>query len=628
MHNLSIPTDFNFRTTKNVNVSISVKSIENKPLKGVKVGFFTDNPDQNGKLLTSAFTDITGRVDEEIRVPAYLKDIYIQVYSIGFANQKSIPISSHMTVNFGGIPNVRRFRSSNKIENSIPIFGNYYYMGNFNNNGLPLYLETDGDQLSQDFLNGINASLPERKPVPTNNPEYLNSENELDIIIQERSDVWVTFVTEGAGYRNALGYYVFDSQNPPSNVNEIDSIHVILPNASLTNSGGQLNAGDKIKLGTFEPGKTISWVLFQNAWTGNNVNINATKFYSRTDFNTVEFDPTKRQHTVQLVDYGRQLLLNGFEDQTRSLGSDNDFNDLIFYVTANPWEALDIDEIPTVTPDSDSDGDGISDETDEFPTDPTRAIRNTFTGSIAFEDLWPSRGDYDFNDLVLDYEIDHILNGDNQLVSIELDWIIKAVFAGYKNGFGMRFNNLISSEISSITGLKQTDNIIIQNGNGTEANQEKATVIIFDNVFTAVESSGSSYPHTFPATKISSTINFNNPISQNLVGFPPYNSFIFANGNRSTEIHLAGHQPTNLANQELFGTYADATNFNSNYTYKTANGLPWAIHLPETFDFPKEGSPINEAYLNFVMWATSGGSLNKDWYLELPSYRNPNHIYE
>jgi len=54
---------------------------------------------------------------------------------------------------------------------------------------------------------------------------------------------------------------------------------------------------------------------------------------------------------------------------------------------------------------TDSDGDGIQDADDDFPNDPARAFINFFPaagyGSLAFEDLWPGKGDYDFNDLVV-----------------------------------------------------------------------------------------------------------------------------------------------------------------------------------------------------------------------------------
>ena len=47
-------------------------------------------------------------------------------------------------------------------------------MGGFSDGtwgGVPHYLEDEGDNLSQEFLNDINASLPNSR-VPFNNPEY------------------------------------------------------------------------------------------------------------------------------------------------------------------------------------------------------------------------------------------------------------------------------------------------------------------------------------------------------------------------------------------------------------------------------------------------------------------------
>jgi len=628
---LEVPDNFNFKTIKEIDIEISVKSISGLPLAAVKVSFFTKHPDLGGEYLTSVFTDSNGQVDAQIQVPTYLEEFFVQVHSTGFANQKQINVSPYINLDFGGLPSGRNINSSNRMTSDpIPVADNFYYMGSFNegySKGLPHYLEDDGDDLSQEFLDAVNASLPENQPVPTYNPEYLTSGNELDVVVLEQSEVWVTFVTEGAGYRNALGYYVFETNNPPANVSEIDSIFVVLPNASLAGAGGELNAGDKIKLGNFQTGQSISWVLFQNAWTGTGVNTNATKFYSRDDFNTIETNPNKRQHTVQLADFGNQRLLNGFEDQTRSFSSDNDFNDLVFYISANPWEAIETGNIPEVTPSVDNDGDGISDENDDFPDDPLRALRNTYEGSLAFEDLWPAQGDYDFNDMVIDYEIDHILNGSNLLVDIEAEWTVKALFASFDNGFGIQLNNLASNDVNSVSGVNINNGIISQNGNGTEANQENATVIIFDSAFDVVQASGSLFPHTSPTTSISTTINFDNPVSQSVTGYPPYNPFIFVNGDRSKEVHLPGRVPTDLADLSFFGTSSDASNFDNGYYYKTFNGLPWAINIPESFDFPEAGIPINEAYYNFALWAISGGNSNQDWYRDLPGNRNESKIY-
>ena len=86
--------------------------------------------------------------------------------------------------------------------------------------------------------------------------------------------------------------------------------------------------------------------------------------------------------------------------------TDNDFNDAVFYAKSNPVDAIQIGNLAHIIPATDADGDGINDELDDFPFDPDKAFNNfspsaNSSGKLVFEDLWPSQGDYDFNDLVL-----------------------------------------------------------------------------------------------------------------------------------------------------------------------------------------------------------------------------------
>lgn len=632
---IQVPAQFSFETTTEAETQISLKDIEDRPKQGVRVSIFTHDPDFGGKLLGQGFTNSAGMAEFMLQIPAHQKEVFAKVHAVGFANSKVLPVSSTLKANFGGSPAPRLGKGTMVAPSPIAISGNYYYMGGFETGrekGLPHYLEPVRDPLSAAFLDDVNTSLPEGRPVPQYNPEYLASNAQLDVVLADKSDVWVTFVTEGAGYKNALGYYVFDSDNPPARVQDIDSIFVVLPNASLDNSGGQLAAGDKVKLGTFEAGKTISWVLFQNAWDGNGVKVNNQKWFSRSEFNN-EKDPSKNQHTVQLVDYARQILVNGFEDLTRSDGgSDDDFNDLIFYVTANPWEAIDVDDIPSLKPTVDTDGDGIPDEADDFPNDPKRAIRNNYTGTLAYEDLWPYQGDYDFNDMVIDYSVDHILNGSNRLVEIEGDWTVRAVGASFHNGFGFQFNQLPGHAVAAVAGPQMTENIVNNSGNGTENGQSKATIIAFDNVFKVMRPQG-KFINTIPGDAqvapqtVNTMISFNSPVNQAQVGLPPYNAFIFVDGDRSREVHLADKAPTDLADMARLGTGDDSSLQSAERYYKTANGMPWALHITGGFNYPIEYSPINEAYLNFTNWAASGGKQNEDWYLDLPGNIDASKIY-
>jgi len=106
--------------------------------------------------------------------------------------------------------------------------------------------------------------------------------------------------------------------------------------------------------------------------------------------------------------------------------------------------ALEIYDIYNALSNPYTDGDDIHDEDDDYPGDPTRAFdtyhqSSTLFGTIANEDNWPSKGDYDFNDLVMDYNFNQILNADNLLVEIEGIIKLMAIGAGFHNGFSIQF---------------------------------------------------------------------------------------------------------------------------------------------------------------------------------------------
>ena len=264
---------------------------------------------------------------------------------------------------------------------------NYQYLGNFTSNGTPLYLESVGDQVSIETLEMISNSLPESYPVPDYNPHYISSGYDTDLIINEAADVWITFVSEGAGYRNVLGFYTYDINNPSPTAPQPEDITIIFPNASALGSGGGLQVGDKVKIGTFQPGTGIGWVLLANAWssTASTVGSGAWQLYSNPDYNP-EADENLRYHNVLLNDPENERIILGFEDIRRDYSScDNDFNDAIFYVTANPYTALkttnyaDVESATDVT--SANDG-GLESNGNLASLIAKRNLRRTRSGSV------------------------------------------------------------------------------------------------------------------------------------------------------------------------------------------------------------------------------------------------------
>lgn len=291
-------------------------------------------------------------------------------------------------------------------------------------------------------------------------------------------------------------------------------------------------------------------------------------------------------------------------------------------------------------PPTDTDGDGIANSLDQYPSDPTRAFDNyypsqTAYGTLVFEDLWPAMGDYDLNDLVLDYRVQNVTNALNNVVDIKINYYVRAAGAGYSNGFGFQLDGVLPGQIASVTGYSLKNSYISLAGSGVENGQQQAVIIVFDDFNNVIHRNGSgTFFNTLPgepkgtADTVKINIHMASPLAQSIVGTAPFNPFLIKNKDRSIEIHLADKPPTSLANTALFGTSADNSSITAGRYYKTSNNLPWGLNLPVAFDYVTETTPINVGYLFFVNWAQSGGVNYPDWYTGKSGYRNTNYIYQ
>lgn len=286
----------------------------------------------------------------------------------------------------------------------------------------------------------------------------------------------------------------------------------------------------------------------------------------------------------------------------------------------------------------DYDLDSIPDNGDDFPVDPDRAFESflpdlTQYATIAFEDLWPSKGDYDFNDLVIAFWGTTVTNSDNMLVDINFSFKVLAVGAGLNNGFAFQLDDITPDLVDSVSGAVLQQGYATMAENGVEAGQSKAVVIVTESVNDVIQRPGGSFFNTVPGNPkgTSDTINivmtFTQPIDRNLFSLESFNPFIIKNQQRDVEIHLPGMAPTDLMNTDLFGNLDDASNPVAGDYYITTTNLPWGLFILEPFDYPIEDLQIIDAYNFFKNWAESGGSIYSDWYLNLSGYRNNENIY-
>ncbi|WP_295792949.1 LruC domain-containing protein [Mucilaginibacter sp.] len=649
---LIAPASFNFNTTKNVIVSINLAAGDNAPIGGVPVDIYTGDPATTSPVAT-VVTNASGALNATLNVPAHVDTLVIDAKYIGLMrNAKAVISNGAVSGTIGGAAGYsgsfvessytervpKGMRALNSF-NPLASAGNatYTYMGPYDSSGVPKDLVPASDVITADLLTFLNASLPETVDVRKIHPQYLQSSATADLNIVKDGDVWITFVSEGAGYLNSLGYYTYPTNSPPKSAADIKVVTYIFPNASLPGSGGNLRPGNKIKLGKFSAGTSIGFVLFANAWNGKEVNSDATKFYSTTACNP-ETKAELKKHTVLLYAEKQKLYMIGFDDQNRESGSDNDFNDVVFYATSNPPAAISNENVQPVDQPKDTDGDGVTDTFDQYPNDPTRAYvsyypsKTTF-GTLLFEDLWPATGDYDLNDLVIGYRYKTVTNAQNLAVEMYADYAVEASGASYVSGFGIQFP-FSPGQVKTVSGQKLIGNYTTQSGNGTEAGQSKAVIIPFDNYQAIIKRPGGYYINTQIGAPyiMSDTVHiymgFTTPLSASTLGTAPFNPFLISNQRRGYEVHLPNTLPTDLADKRLFGTLQDNTNTGLGIYYKTQKGWPSALNFAAPFDYSAEGVSIAKSYNYFLQWAKSGGTLHQDWYLNTAGNRNESMIYK
>ena len=345
MEDLQIPAGFNFKTDVALTINLTAKDNLGNPIPGVRFDIYSDSEVNNGQLILSGISDETGVFNTAFNIPEDVSTIYARTNYVGIPNELPVEIFDGVaSAEFGGIPET--FKSGGDFIYKSTM-ANIFPMGTWNGQGVPGYLITPRDAISAQFLNDVNASFPEYKSVPVYHPEYLNSQNDQDFKLTETCDVWVTFVHEGAAYRNVLMYYTYNLNNPPANPSQIDSLHIVFPNLSFYNSSGGLYSGDKVYLGRFPAGKGIGFAVLADGFSGTGINPNKPIFYSEPGFNP-EVNAAKKQHSVVLFDNGRKLFLMGFEDQNREGSCDNDFNDAMFLVKTNPVTAVQTGGFPPV----------------------------------------------------------------------------------------------------------------------------------------------------------------------------------------------------------------------------------------------------------------------------------------
>lgn len=462
---------------------------------------------------------------------------------------------------------------------------------------------------------------------------------------QTGAEVFVSILHSGAAFHNSLSYFVYTGGKdlttvPKEEVQEFEIINIFQYADVFTNTVSTskrnikgLTPGKYIQLlykneqgeyvKEFPVGAQIGWILHPDSFNKSNFTVNSPGYFVRlysvsywNDANNKTNEPGVLTNNYNIFfsatdNEGNVYNCFGFEDQPKS-ASDGDCNDVVFHVLTNPIDA--ITPPPSITQED-------VEQTEEK------------CGVLAFEDNWPKQGDYDLNDVVVEYnsEITYLQTVKYQggVVTEESDVMVKKVedtFALVHTG--AIFNNAFSYKVSvspdaieSITITDENKGTVTDYTDKISNDGEGFIIDLCPNVKNVI-------PH-MAAVEVPQVYTVVMEFKKGAVlqddfatVAAPYNPFICPAEHPGVEVHLPMYLPTGRADMSFFGTEDDRSDKNTLwYVSGENNKYPFAIHLDgaKTFGTPEEMEAMEEkrisiTYPDFINWVNSGMTDFKDWY--------------
>ena len=574
--------------------------------------------------LFAAYTDKHGVFKGNVELPAYLKNKKVYIYTPAFYAQTLIEAETADGAIVAKDEAVEKEADTRNVTATDKAYDSYMvtdlsstpkeyndtrwktWLGDYykHRNGEINYKYT-GDLAATDgglytahaSVFDINGTCPE---------EYRSY---TDMYVNEAAEVAVTFLGQNTCWNCSMGYYYYKEGEKPASLNQANVI-MLFPN---TQDGQWSNDKDKAKesagidRGTAvqlyyypdiatgsEEGKTtvfpagyrIGFVIANNAWSNRLSGYTANKKYRAATSEGLSVDnegntyDTPRTAAYKYGDY----IMVSFEDHT----DDENFSDIVITMKSNPVDA--ITDVPVVDPDT------------------KRTTSNVLKGIYAFEDQWPSQGDYDMNDVLVRHNYEKTFDSDNKIYSEAFIFKTFQNFAQNDNGLACRLNDLPADAEVKYEMRKEGE---------TEFTEATFTYEPTDKVFLLTdnvkENMGAEY-------KV--TVTYQNPETKEHTA----GAFIYKNttDGKRWEVHIPQEKPTSLMDDSYLGQDADASKPDQSIYYVRGGNYPFAFFLAgaNEQDLGKLLEPANESmaidllYSGYKGWVESNGNDNQDWYKE------------
>lgn len=542
--------------------------------------------------LFKIYTDENGKFKGKMNIPAAVKSVYLYTGTWG------LPGCVELNVEDGAV----RYAPDTSEERSTRAMTRSYSYPSFSGDGIPyeldeersLYsickwnelgnirttnnnyvstLQTVGEEKMSDFASRMKSFFIPDGVANPDNSQYVQGPETTNLHLKEEAKINLVFVNKDTKRFNAFGYYYYKGDDNSVDVKKIRKyiifpwVNIIWEQVLLSGDRVQLKFfgedGESAPSETFPAGYTIGWFIYSNGFSLADGQINGNHLGSVPSLITTN---DVQSSYVTLADKKSGKLIIGVED-----GKDQSFCDMLFYTEASPESAIGDSHRPVIP------------EDDQPTVKPDES--ESMKGTLAFEDVWPNGGDYDMNDVIVEYERKVFFNNLNMVTKIEDTF--KPVYDGatYTNAFAYQ------------TDKEQLGKVTLPEGAIME--EETSSIIVYPN-------NKASMGKTYTIMR-----EFASPFDkQNMKAYNPYIIVNYVKGERQRkEVHLPKTKATSMADQTLIGTKDEA------YYLDRSGAYPFAIDIPVwNFKPVTETKHIDEEYPRFKKWADSKGVSDEDWY--------------
>ena len=666
-----IPNSFDFSTVQKVKLSVDYSAFNTHG--PVFFGVYTENPiitveeapddqwDENVSPIYEDFTEADGKYNEVVELPAYAQHVYIATGNfftgmnvmeadvkngtVSVVAENTNVIASRASTRAIGpgesTDDISKLNLTNTVDDNGKITDEKLYkdwknwLGTWNSaSGRPDYLldkSTVDEKLyfSDEELEGLYSTVGTAfTSGSTMNDEYCSYP---DLLLEKDSEVTFTVLGSSTCWNSTLGYYYYTDDNKPTKPTDINPI-MLFPNTQdgewaragvlqLQTYNGNIGThrGDVVQLmyypnianndksgatTVFPKGTRIGFILKTQGWAmqGADYAVYANKLTKkgRKNYNCW-------CSTTNGLSYGRKLK----DDEGKYPNIEGESRGAKYSYKAASGDSYTIVSFEDAMDDLDFD-DLI------FALKPVGVFapvpeigykKSSTTGVYAFEDLWPKKGDYDLNDVVVNAKHEKEFNGTGKIIKESFYLTTYQNYVELTSGLALTLNTKVEPKTISMKKIVSGT---------TEA--VKASFTKEGNVYYLTENVKGEVGTTYI---LELTYKSALSSSDQMASIQP---FIFrSEGEQNWEVHIPTEAPTAKMNLSYFGKDDDCSDPERGLYFVRSGDYPFAFYLmganisvfEETIlKRENESVHIDELFPDFLDWSKSGGTKNQNWYIK------------